>query len=177
MRFSTIKKFSVLLLSLFFFAASSRGLSMKELNEIPDLTPEKFARYFADFEYQFHAEVQDEADFLSSQSGDCDDYATVAAEILKKNGYTTQLIAVRMKGETHVVCYINETKSYLDYNARKEANPTVSCENSITEIAIRVARSFDRAWIATYEFTYNPIERVKRLVQRIITNHSAENAS
>ncbi|MEO7297007.1 MAG: hypothetical protein ABI042_00365 [Verrucomicrobiota bacterium] len=144
---------------------------------MPDPTPEKFARYFANFEFKFHAEVQDDAEFLSSESGDCDDYATVAAEVLAKFGYTTQLIAVRMKGETHVVCYVNETKSYLDYNFRKEANPTILCENSITEIASKVASSFDRPWIATYQFTYSPVERVKRLVQRIITNQSAENAS
>ncbi len=134
-------------------------------------------KFEKDIEFKFHVEVQDDGEFLSSKSGDCDDYAIVAAEVLAKFGYTTQLIAVRMKGETHVVCYVNETKSYLDYNLRKEANPTILCENSITEIASKVSNSFDRPWIATYEFTYNPIERVKRLVQRIITNQSAENAS
>ncbi len=152
------------------------AITMAELEKVPNLTPEKLAGYFTNFEFKFHAEVQDHDIFLRNQSGDCDDYATVASEILSKNGYTTRLIAIRMKGETHVVCYVNETQSYLDYNFRKDEKRTVSCDNAITEIAQKVAQSFQRHWIATYQFTFNATEGVKRLVQNIISNRSVEKA-
>jgi len=162
---------------LFLSVSKTPGVTVNELKTIPNLTPETFASYFADFEFKFHAEVQDHQAFLSSKSGDCDDYATLAAEILEKNGYTTRLIAIRMKGETHVVCYVNETKSYLDYNYRTEKKKTIPCSNAITDIAAKVAKSFDRDWIATYQFTFNAKEGVKRLVQNIITNRSADKTS
>ena len=73
-----------------------------------------------------------------------------------------------MKGETHVICYIEETRSYLDYNSRKDTEKLVACGTSITEIARSVADSFGKDWIATYEFTYSKREKVKRLVNEII---------
>jgi len=167
--------FLIFLISgLFLRSTISNAITVDELRRVPKLTPETFASYFADFEFKFHSEVQDHNAFLSSKSGDCDDYSTLAADVLGKNGYTTRLIAIRMKGETHVVCYINETKSYLDYNYRKDEKKTVSCSSSITEIARKVAKSFDRDWIATYQFTFS--SGVKRLVQSIITNRSIEKA-
>ncbi|MEO7676581.1 MAG: hypothetical protein ABIV39_07470 [Verrucomicrobiota bacterium] len=154
-----------------------QAITLDQLRHVPKLTPEKFAAYFQDFEFKFHAEVQDHDVFLETKSGDCDDYATLAADILGRNGYTTRLIAVRMSGETHVVCYVNETKSYLDYNYRKDAVKTIPCKKSITEIARHVADSFSRDWIATYQFTFNATEGVKRLVQGIVTNRSTDKAS
>jgi len=143
---------------------------MSQLKQVPNLTPDQFARYFADFEFKFHAEVQDHDVFLRTKSGDCDDFATVAAEVLSQKGYTPRMIAIRMKGETHVVCYIEETQSYLDYNTRKEAHPLVPCSADITVVAKKVAESFGRDWVATYEFTYNEGEKLKRLVNEIIPN-------
>ncbi|MDB6028824.1 MAG: hypothetical protein JWM68_5047 [Verrucomicrobiales bacterium] len=148
------------------------ALSVAELRQVNDLTPEKFANYFSEFEFKFHEEVQGFDTFLSSRSGDCDDYSTVAAELLKPRGYTPRLIAVRMKGETHVICYVNESKGYLDYNCRKDSQKIVPCGPKITEIARSVAKSFDKDWVATYEFSYSPSENVKRLVNRIIPNNS-----
>jgi hypothetical protein len=157
-----------------FPAVSSQAITVAQLRGVSKLTPETFASYFADFEFKFHDEVQNHDKFLASKSGDCDDYATLAADILSRNGYTPRLIAVRMKGETHVVCYINETKSYLDYNCRKDATKTVACSPSIKEIAKKVAQSFGRDWVATYQFTFS--EGIKRLVQSIIPNPSASKA-
>ncbi|MEO5803091.1 MAG: hypothetical protein ABIR24_06140 [Verrucomicrobiota bacterium] len=156
-------------------ATPGNAVTVSELRNTPNLTPETFASYFADFEFKFHEEVQDHDTFLASKSGDCDDYSTLAADILGRNGYTTRLIAVRMKGETHVVCYVNETKSYLDYNYRKDEKKTIPCNSSITEIARKVSQSFGRGWIATYQFTFS--QGVKRLVQSIITNRSTEKTS
>lgn len=164
----------LLVASLSFSLAQSEAVTREQLRNIPHLTPERFAAFFADFEFKFHTEIQDYDVFLASKSGDCDDYATLAASVLSAHGYTTQLIAVRMKGETHVVCYINEKKSYLDYNLRSERQKLVPCEKSITAIARKVASSFARDWIATYQFSYDGKEGVKRLVQNIVSNRVVE---
>ncbi len=167
------KAFVVLLVALVLSSLSTaHALSISELQNVRDLTPQKFANYFADFEFKFHEEVQNHDAFLTSKSGDCDDYATVAAQVLKPRGFTPRLIAVRMKGETHVICYVNEAHGYLDYNCRKDDQKIVPCSPKITEIAKSVAKSFDKDWIATYEFTYSPSENVKRLVNRIIPNNA-----
>ena len=175
MRFLSRIFIGVLTISGFLFQApSSNAITVSELRQTK-LTPEAFASYFSDFEFKFHDEVQDHETFLTSKSGDCDDYATLAADVLRRSGYTPRLIAVRMKGETHVVCYIAETKSYLDYNCRKDDKKTVSCNSAIKDIAHKVAQSFGRDWVATYQFTFS--EGVKRLVQSIITNRSVEKTS
>jgi hypothetical protein len=167
-------QFTVQFLLCLAFAQTSQALSMKELRQMPNLTPVTFAKCFADFKFKFHAEVQNHDVFLGAKSGDCDDYATVAAEILAERGYTPRMIAIRMKGETHVVCYIQETGSYLDYNTRKDADPLVPCSPIITDIARKVAKSFGRDWVATYEFTYDESESVKRLIANIVSNPSSQ---
>jgi hypothetical protein len=149
-------------------STSTQAASVTEIRNTPNLTPERFAEFFSDFKFKFHDEVQDFDTFVSSKSGDCDDYATLAADALSRHGYTPRLIAVRMKGETHVICYIDETKSYLDYNCRKDSQKTVPCSPDINQIARSVADSFGKDWIATYEFTYSKKEKVKRLVNQII---------
>jgi hypothetical protein len=165
------RAFIVILLFAVAFSPSAHALTMRQLKDIPHLTPEQLAHQFADFEFKFHAEVQDHDVFLRTKSGDCDDYATVAAEVLAGKGYTPRMIAIRMKGETHVVCYIEETQSYLDYNTRKDHSPLVPCSPDITVIAKKVAESFGRDWVATYEFTYSEDQKVKRLVNNIIPNN------
>jgi hypothetical protein len=162
--------FTVSLLAFLAFISTTRAVTMEELRTMPHLTPVQFARYFTNFEFKFHAEVQPHDQFLATQSGDCDDYATVAADALEKHGYHPRMIAIRMKGETHVICYITETHSYLDYNMRKEENPLVPCSPDITAVASNVAKGFGRDWLATYEFTYEERESVKRLVDRIVPN-------
>jgi hypothetical protein len=167
------RAFIFILLSALAFSPSAQALTMRQLKQVPNLTPDQFAHYFADFEFKFHAEVQDHDVFLRTKSGDCDDFATVAAEVLAQKGYTPRMIAIRMKGETHVICYIEETQSYLDYNTRKDKSPLVPCIDDITVIAHKVAQSFGRDWVATYEFTYSENDKLKRLVNNIIPNNQA----
>jgi hypothetical protein len=155
-----------------FTSTTAKAITVKELRDMPGLTPEKFASYFANFKFEFLEEVQAHDTFLSRKSGDCDDYATLAADVLSHHGYTPRLIAVRMKGETHVVCYIEETKSYLDYNYRKDAHPLITSKGNLMEIAKLVAKSFGRDWVATYEFNFR--DGVKRLVTNIIPNRTVK---
>lgn len=168
MRLKSIAVVGAQFLAGLLFAASVQGVTVSEIRKTSNLTPERFAEYFSDFKFKFHDDVQDFDTFVGSKSGDCDDYATLAADVLSKHGFTPRLIAVRMKGETHVVCYVEETKSYLDYNSRKDTTKTVPCSTVLTDIAKSVAESFGRDWIATYEFTYSKREKVKRLVNQII---------
>lgn len=161
---------SIVIAAFFCGMLSSRSLTLDELRSMPDLTPRKFAALFSNFEFKFRAEVQDPNVFLTTESGDCDDYATLAAEVLRERGYTPRLITVRMPKLVHVVCYIEETKSYLDYNNRSFFLRTVSCGNSIEEIARKVAKASDLPWASASEFTYE--EGMKRLVKTVIPGGS-----
>jgi hypothetical protein len=155
--------FFVFLLAL---STSAFGLSLDEIRNTPDLTPRKFAALFREFEFKFHREVQSPEVFLATRSGDCDDFSTLAAAVLREKGYTPRLITVRMPGVTHVVCYIEETKSYLDYNNRAFLDRAVSSGPEIEAIAGSVARSYKLNWISATEFSFD--EGVKRLVQTVM---------
>jgi hypothetical protein len=146
---------------------SAQGVTLEDLRSNPKLTPETFAASFKEFEFKFRNEVQAPEVFLSSRSGDCDDYATLAASVLKEKGYTPRLMAVRMPGVVHVVCYVQETHSYLDYNLRKYPSRTVASGSSISEIADQVAASYGLKWTSASEFTYS--DRTKRLVATVVT--------
>jgi hypothetical protein len=141
------------------------ALTLEEIRQTPNLTPQKFAALFSSFAYQFRAEVQDPRAFLATETGDCDDYATLAAMVLREKGYTPRLITVRMPNLVHVVCYIEETKSYLDYDNRSYFSRTVSCGNSIEEIARKVARANGRNWTSASEFSFE--DGMKRLIATV----------
>jgi hypothetical protein len=148
-------------LALWMFATPLFGLTLEELRHDPKLTPQRFARYFRNFEYQYHAELQAPAAFLASQSGDCDDFATLAATVLSEKGYTTRLVTIRMPGIVHVVCYVAETQCYLDYNNRDALFPTVHSNGTLADIARKVARSLDSRWTSSSEFIFqNGVERI-----------------
>src|SRR5688572_19803040 len=84
----------------------TQAATLDELRKDKNLTPETFASFFADFKYKRRDEVLKPAAFLKGREGDCDDYATLAALVLREKGFTPHLIAVRIPGEVHVVCYI-----------------------------------------------------------------------
>jgi hypothetical protein len=152
--------------------ASSSAITVDELRGIPELTPQKFASYFSGFEFRYHDRIQSPDLFLATESGDCDDYATLAASILKERGYTPRLITVRTPKVIHVVCYIEETHSYLDYNNRSFMHRTVSASSDIPEIASKVAKSYHTNWTSATEFTYE--SGAKRLVKTIVPERKSE---
>ena len=146
---------------------ATRGLTIDELTNDPALNPRTFAGRFRDFEYSYQAQVQPPSVFLSKRAGDCDDYATLAAEVLNARGFTARLIAVRMPTSVHVVCYIEESKAYLDYNRRTLGNGLVESTGSMSEIADKVAISFNSSWSAVSEFTYRAgSKRLLRMASR-----------
>ena len=133
-------------------------------------TPAQFASRFARFKFSYHEKVQEPDVFLSTHSGDCDDFATLADATLRESGYAPRLFAVRMKGLTHVVCYVPKAGAYLDYNNRAKSNPLVACDGSLNDIAGKVAKSFGRKWVAAYEFSYR--EKTKWLVNTVVFNNA-----
>src|SRR5688572_26686149 len=125
-----------------FLCLPTFALSLEDLRGKENLTASEFARHFSNFKFVFRKHVQKPEVFLASKSGDCDDFSTLAAAVLRERGYTPRLITVRMPGVTHVVCYIEETKSYLDYNNRAKRNFFVRSERGISAIAESVALSY-----------------------------------
>jgi len=131
------------------------AVTLQQLVQDAKLTPKKYAGYFSDFKYRQQADIQAWDLFLLSKSGDCDDYAILADEVLKPKGYTTRLISVRMPGALpHVVCYIREEKGYLDFNNRTYMIKIEKCGESLRAIAAKVAKSFEANWTSAVEFTY-----------------------
>ncbi len=135
-------------------ADAAQPMTLAELRAEPNLTPERFMAHFADFKFALGRKVRSPETFLSARSGDCDDFATLAADLLHEKGYSTRLVAVFMPNDVHVVCYVAETNSYLDYNRRKKATPLVKCKGELAAIAAKVARSFRSPWRSVSEFTF-----------------------
>lgn len=145
-----------------FVSLPSFGLTVETLRRTP-LTPQEFAHHFRNFQFVFRKQVQKPEVFLASRAGDCDDFSTLAAAILREKGYTPRLISVRMPGITHVVCYIEESESYLDYNNRAGRKCLVPCSSSLAAIANSVASSYGSQWTSVSEFTFS--SGTKRLVK------------
>lgn len=144
-----------------------QAVSLEELREDDRLTPERFARYFRNFDYVYGNAIQSPDVFLFTEAGDCDDFATLADMVLTEKGYSTRLISVRMPGLNHVVCYIAESKGYIDFNNRGFLfRRTVKCRDSLEAIASKVARSFQADWTSVSEFTYR--DRSKYLVKTVV---------
>jgi hypothetical protein len=139
------------------------ALTLQELLAEKELTPKKFASRFANFEYEFAADVLPADVFLQRRKGDCDDYAVLADHVLRHHRQTPRLIHVRMVGRVaHAVCYVTESKAYLDYNNRKYFINVERCGPSLRDIATQVAESFKANWTSVSEFTYSYEEDRKR---------------
>lgn len=139
------------------------AMTLNELRGDAKLTPESLARRFANFKFKLFDQVQPREVFLSTQTGDCDDFATLAADVLREKGYSTRLIAVFMEKQAHVVCYVKETGAYLDYNNRGKAVPLVSTDGHLSDVADKVAKSFHAAWSGVMEYTFK--DGVKKVVR------------
>lgn len=153
----------------------AEALTVQRFLEDPKLTPKRFANHFESFDYEYHVEVQSAEVFLTSRAGDCDDYAVLADHVLKQKGFKTRLIHVRMVGMfAHAVCYVAQSKAYLDYNNRKY---TVNLERSgatLREIAEKVASAAEANWSSATEFTYSYGEDRKRMGMTVVKTEPPE---
>lgn len=149
------------------------ALTLQDLLGEKDLTPKKFARYFADFDYEFGADVLPADVFLARRKGDCDDYAVLADHVLRHHRQTPRLIHVRMVGRVaHAVCYVTEAKAYLDYNNRKFLFNVERSGASLREIATQVAASFNANWTSVSDFTYSYEEDRKHFGVTVVKTDS-----
>jgi len=146
-----------------------QAVTLGDLMSDPKLTPKRFANYFANFDFQLFPYVQTAEQFLSSQRGDCQDYAILADYVLSRKGYETRLIRVVMVGAMpHDVCYVTQTKSYLDYNNRVYFINLQRSDRRIREIATRVADSFSANWTSASVYTYNYKEDIKHMKLTVV---------
>jgi hypothetical protein len=136
-------------------AGLARAVTLAELRADPNLTPARLMAHFADFKFELNRQVRPPATFLASRAGDCDDFATLAADLLREKGYSTRLVVVYLPHDVHVVCYVAETRSYLDFNRRQQASPLMKCDQDLASIAASVARSFHSSWRSVSEFTFH----------------------
>src|SRR5579884_1130924 len=110
-RFILNRTFALLaFVCLAFCTAQVNAMTLTELKGDTKLTPEALLKRFAEFKWKLYDGVQPREQFLSSQTGDCDDFATLAAEVLHEKGYHTRLIAVFMPTQVHVVCAVEEAR-------------------------------------------------------------------
>lgn len=132
------------------------AITLAELLSDPKQTPKRFASHFEKFEYEFHAAVQPADVFLANRAGDCDDYAILADYVLKRKNFTTRLVRVSLVGRVaHDVCYVFQSKAYLDYNNRKFGSPLEGSGRRLRQIANEVADSFEANWTSASEYTYD----------------------
>jgi len=154
------------------------ALTMSDLLGDPKMTPKRFAGLFEDFKFNDHPydEVESPDEFLATQTGDCIDYAVLADYVLKRKGYGTRLIRIEMVGKNfgHAVCYVTQSRAYLDYNNRVYFFNLVHSGPSIRGIATKMADSFDANWTYAQEFTYDYETKVKHAFNTVVKTDPPE---
>ena len=135
-------------------AGCMAGDEWTRLRQDRDLTPAGLLRHFAGFAFELGETLQDAETFLRRRRGDCDDFASLANQVLAERGWKTKLVVVMMERQTHVVCYVQEAKGFLDYNRRAIADPIVTSDGSLEDIAAKVATAFRSEWWMASEFAY-----------------------
>jgi len=147
---------------------SLEAVTLNELLDNPRLNAKKFASYFGDFAYEFNSQIQSATEFLTRERGDCDDYAVLADFVLKKHNLGTRLIHIRLAGRVaHAVCYVSESKAYLDYNNRAVFFTLARSGPDIRDIASKVAQSLEANWTTASEFDYSYATRRKTMIATI----------
>jgi hypothetical protein len=156
-------------LSLVLALSPLRAVTLDELLTASPMTPRRFANYFEDFKYMEFVEVQDPEVFLSTETGNCQDYAILGDYVLGRRGYETHLVHVRMVGQiAHDVCYVTQSKAFLDYNLREYYHNLESSGPTVREVASKVAEMFKSNWTSASEFTYTYDEGVKHMTFTVV---------
>lgn len=147
----------------------AHALTLADLLADTKLTPKRFAALFESFEYEFAPEVQDPDVFLRSKRGDCDDYAVLGDYVLRRHGFGTKLVHVRLVGRVaHAVCYVTEERAYLDYNNRRFFITLQKSGSTLREIAEKVSREIEGNWTSASEFTYDYGTNDKAVVRTVV---------
>jgi len=137
---------------------ASHGVTYSMLLNDPKMNAGRFAGYFEYFSYEYEEKVQPADEFLRRERGDCDDYAVLADDVLRRRDLQTMLIRVKLAGMVaHDVCYVIKDRAYLDYNDRNVFFTLTRCRESLREIASKVASSLQTDWsyASIYTFSYD----------------------
>lgn len=149
-------------------ASSVHAVTLNELVENPKMNAKKFAGYFGSFAYEYSSAIQPADAFLQRERGDCDDYAVLAAYVLEQRGIKTKLIHIRLSGRVaHAVCYVPESKGYLDYNNRNVFFTVTKCGPEIRDVANKVAESLEASWTTASEFVYSYTTQRKTMITTV----------
>jgi len=144
------------------------AVTHSELLRDPKMNAKRFANHFEYFRYEYCPDILPVDVFLATEAGDCDDYAVLADEVLRRHNFSTLLIHVRLAGMVaHAVCYVQENKAYLDYNNRAVFFTLSRSGPSLREIADKVARSLEANWTTASIFAYSYDTGVKTMTRTI----------
>lgn len=153
----------------------AQSLTLDALAGDPKMTPKRLAQAVSKFAYEFHTRVQSPEAFLERRAGDCDDFAVLAAVVLKQRQFHTRLVHVRMVGRVaHAVCYVQEARGYLDYNNRSYLLKLTGSKPQLREIADKVADSFKANWTSVSEFTYDMVSEEKAILCTVVKTERPE---
>lgn len=146
------------------------AVTLEELRNDERMTPKRFANHFESFKHEFFPYVQNPEVFLRTRTGDCDDYAILADHILSRTGFGTRIVRVVLVGRriSHAVCYVTQSRAYLDYNNRAYFLNLTRSGPTIREIAEKVAASFEANWSSATEYTYSYAEDRKHLKATVV---------
>src|ERR1035437_8047820 len=138
-----VRQLCALALAVALAAGRLDALTLVDLLGDAKMTPRRFASNFEGFEYEFHPGVQPPDVFLSTRRGDCDDYAILADYVLTRRDYGTRLVRVSLVGRVaHDVCYVIQSKAYLDYNNRNYAS-TLEGSGIVPVVVVEVGLALD----------------------------------
>ncbi len=154
---------------------SQAPVTLASLLDDPGLTPRRLEARVEDFDYEQHPGIRSPEVFLSLGRGDCDDFACLADYVLRRRHLTTKLVHVRLVGQVaHAVCYVDESRAYLDYNKRRYLFKLTRCGPRLRDIAEEVADSFDESWTSASEYTYDYETERKRFVRTVVKIYPPE---
>lgn len=169
------KKLRLLLPAWLCLCARLQAVTLDELTNDARMTPKRFASHFGDFDFEPHDEVQAPEVFLRNQRGDCDDYAILADFVLKSRAFGTRLIHIRLVGQVaHAICYVTQSRAYLDYNNRIYFQTLERCGPTIREMAETAATAVRANWTSASEFTYRYDEDRKHFGVTVVKTEPPE---
>lgn len=154
----------------------SDRFNLSDLENDTTLDPGRFANLFEEFAFEYNPYVQPPESFLRNRSGDCDDYAILADYILTRRLFKTRLIKVELVGTriSHVVCYVQDKKVYLDYNNRIYFRNLERSGARIRQIAEKVAETFGNNWTSATEYIFSYAEGRSRAVRTVLKTDPPE---
>lgn len=125
-----MKKILFVLL-VFIAAVASNAIASQGLEEAMQgmRSPEDIARFFSQ-EFTYAMTLPDRAhtpeETMETMSGDCEDFALLASEMLARMGVESQVLIIRFSGMkiAHAICIWKDKKGYYNFISNRELERT-----------------------------------------------------